>query len=56
MAILHENDGVQVEYHTMPPSVTAAGEARVTPRAMLGIMRALLDRGLRVFNVEPNVW
>jgi hypothetical protein len=40
----------------MPPSVAAAEEERINPRAMLGILRALLDRGLRVFSSEPNVW
>ncbi len=46
----------QVEYHVLKPDKANKNERRMTPRAMLHIMRALQDRGLRVFNVEPNYW
>jgi hypothetical protein len=39
---------VQVEYHSHPHALV--------PRKTIPIMKALQDRGLRVFNVEPNYW
>ena len=47
---------LQVEYHVMPPDRVNKGGDTLTPRAMLHIMRALQDRGLRVFHSEPNYW
>jgi hypothetical protein len=43
---------LQVEYHIHQ----APDPQEVVPRTGLHIMRALLDKGLRVFNVEPNYW
>jgi len=38
-----------VEYHFWP------NDSRTHPPTMLGVLRGLRQRGLRVFSVEPNV-
>ena len=50
---------VQVEYHVLPapnPNDKEHFSVHVPAREGLRIMRSLQDRGLRPFNVEPNLW
>ena len=50
---------MQVEYHYQRPkgpSVTDEGADKPNPRQMLRTLQELQQRGLRLFNVEPNYW